>query len=190
MLPDSSWAWLAADGLARPWTLLTAPLAHLHGPHLVVNLLALAALACLAYGTRARKRVWLAAALAWPLGLLALGAWPDLPRYVGLSGPLHGLAAAMVVDHLMRRRRGAPVRPVTPGDGVIALLGAGLAAKLLLEASWRQPVAWDASLEMTVIMAAHLSGTMAGGVAALFCACQGAEARKGTPKPALMEKTQ
>jgi glutathione synthase len=115
---------------------------------------------------------------------------PDLPRYVGLSGPLHGLAAAMVVDHLMRRRRGAPVRPVTPGDGVIALLGAGLAAKLLLEASWRQPVAWDASLEMTVIMAAHLSGTMAGGVAALLCAYQGAEARKGTPKPALMEKTQ
>lgn len=189
MLPDSSWAWLAADGLARPWTLLTAPLAHLHGPHLVVNLLALAALACLAYGTRARKRIWLAAALAWPLGLLALAAWPQLPRYVGLSGPLHGLAAALVVDHLMRRRRGTDVRHFTSGDAVIALLGAGLVGKLLLEASWRQPVAWDASLEITVITAAHLSGTMAGGVAALFCAYQGAEARKGTSMTAVMERT-
>ena len=100
------------------------------------------------------------------------------------------MAAALVVDHLMRRRRGTDVRPVTPGDGVVALLGAGLVAKLLLEASWRQPVAWDASLEMSVITAAHLSGTMAGGVAALFCAHWGAEARKGTPMPAVMEKTQ
>ena len=168
---DPAWTWHADDVFDRPWTLLTAPLVHLSVTHLLVNLLALLGLVVLSWGIGAGRRPWIAAALAGPPGLLALAAWPDLPRYAGLSGLLHGLAAALVVDHLAGLwRNTAADRAVTVRDALVVLVGAGLLVKLSHEAAWDHPVVWDPGLEIPVITAAHLSATIAGCIVAVLCA--------------------
>jgi hypothetical protein len=90
--------------------------------------------------------------VAWPLGTLALLAWPDVTGYGGLGGPIH--AAAMVLGAEVSRR--PALKAVSP------LLFGGMAIKLIAERAWSQPVAFDPSWGFNVVYAAHLTGASAG----------------------------
>jgi membrane associated rhomboid family serine protease len=152
----SSLTWHADSWLQRPWTLWTSAWVHLHTPHLVGNQLALGALVALAWWVRPTWQASLAWFLAWPSGTLMLLLWPQIGYFVGLSGLIH---AALVVVAV-----GLTGRTVTPS--VLRLWGvalwAGLMVKLVIEQAWRQPVAWDEGANLSVVLAAHLSGVVAG----------------------------
>lgn len=161
------WVWFAARFVHEPWTLWTAAVVHFSAAHALANGLALLALLLLA-------RVWwldghlgwrsaLAVFLAWPLGVLLLLLWPQVSSYRGLSGPLHALAAVLVVHTLVRGWLGER-RLVW---GALAL-GLGLALKLALERAWALPLVADAQAGFVVARAAHLSGALAGLVCALL----------------------
>ena len=169
----SIWIWHHEHWAVMPWTLWTAAWVHLSSAHALVNLVALACLWVLG-------RVWSlgtptlgACMAAWPLSLATLAFWPTVDTYVGLSGPLHGVAVILVVHRL--RAIWPQLRP--EGYGALAL-ALGLSAKLAWEAAWRQPVAWDADWGFPVVYAAHLSGALMGGLCALVIA----PARKVRPQ--------
>ncbi len=139
--------------------LWTASLVHLSSAHLLVNLGGLLVLAVLGVLLRAQWPATLAVVLAWPLGTLALAAWPhQVTWYAGMSGLLMAMLAVLSV-HAWR-----------PGSRMAsAVLLAALGLKLLAEAAWSQPLAFDPLWGFNVVNAAHLSGALAGaGCAALL----------------------
>lgn len=156
--PPQFWIWRAADWRQQPWTLWTASLVHFLFAHGLANALALAALAVLGAGLAAEPSDALALLLAWPLGTLALLAWPQVGGYWGLSGPVHAAAAVLAV----RALRAPPTRWLG------GLLAGGLALKLLLERGWALPVGFDSGWGFNVVYAAHLSGALAGAALALL----------------------
>jgi rhomboid family GlyGly-CTERM serine protease len=138
--------------LIEPWRLATGQLVHLGWTHLLLNLAGLAVVWAL-FGRDLGARQWMAAIAACGLGVAAglLAFSPGLAWYVGLSGVLHGLLAAVVVVRLS-------LRPA-PLD---LLLGAAFFAKLVLEriAGGEAGTAWLIGGEVAVD--AHLYGALAG----------------------------
>ena len=151
------WLWHAEFWPRQPWTLWTGPLLHFLGAHLAGNALALAALAVLGISLHARARDALALLLAWPLGTLALLAWPAVGGYYGLSGPVHAAAAILALRALQA--------PATRWLGL--LLAGGLLIKLALERGWAVPVGFDSGWGFNVVFAAHLSSAAVGAALAL-----------------------
>ena len=99
----------------------------------------------------------LALLLAWPLGTLALLAWPAVGGYYGLSGPVHAAAAILALRALQA--------PATRWLGL--LLAGGLLIKLALERGWAVPVGFDSGWGFNVVFAAHLSSAAVGAALAL-----------------------
>lgn len=159
-------AWRAAQWRTDPWMLWSASLAHLSGLHLTGNLLALFVLAVLGSHLRADRRAIWAVLLAWPLGTLALGLWPQIGGYSGLSG----LLCAMLAVLWFHASVGAA------GPLASWALAFALAFKLLSERAWSQPVAYDPHWGFNVVVAAHLAGALSGVVCAaavwLVCAAR------------------
>lgn len=151
------WLWHAEYWPAQPWTLWTGPLLHFLGAHLLGNTLALGALAVLGAGLRAPPSDAIALLLAWPLGTLALLAWPAVGGYYGLSGPVHAAAAILALRALHV--------PATRWLGW--LLAGGLLVKLTLERGWVVPVGFDSGWGFNVVFAAHLSYAAVGAALAL-----------------------
>lgn len=156
VLPQA-WMWQAEHWRSQPWTLWTGPLLHFLGAHLAGNALALAALAVLGAALPARRSDALALGLAWPLGTLALLAWPTVGGYYGLSGPVHAAAAILA----LRALQAPPLR--WPG----LLLAGGLLIKLALERAWAVPVGFDSGWGFNVVFAAHLGSAAVGAALAL-----------------------
>ncbi len=166
VVPASAWDWQPARA-AEVWRWWTAAFVHLNGLHLAGNLLGLALVAALGHFGRLPPRAALAWALAWPLGHGVLLLRPEIAHYAGLSGVLHaGVAVAAAWLVLEGRRR-----------GVALAIGAGLLAKLMLEAPWGAPVTVSATLGIPVVPLAHAGGAFAGVLLAL------ALCRRGKPEP-------
>ena len=136
---------------AQPWRVVSGHFVHLGVAHLALNLVGLA-LVWLLVGATARAPRWVLIAVVLPgattAGLLWLA--PALDWYVGLSGVLHGLAAAGVVMGFDRR------------SPELAILGAGLVAKLVYEQIAGPLPGSEASAGGPVIVDAHLAGALAG----------------------------
>jgi rhomboid family GlyGly-CTERM serine protease len=144
--------WHASGWAHHPWQLWTASLAHLSSAHLLINLAALLAMAVLGLFLQVGRSAVFACLLAWPTGTLALSLWPEITYYGGLSGLLMAMLAILAVF--------AAGRVATRGTGVVLLIV--LAFKLLTEQAWTQPVAFDPRWGFNVVLAAHLSGAVAG----------------------------
>ena len=152
--------WDADQWTRRIWSLWSSALLHRSAWHLCANLLVLGTLALLGWAWRLPVSATLAWLLAWPLGTLALLAWPGIHLYAGLSGLLHaGLAVAWARVAVF----GAD-RPLS------FLLLTGLVLKLLDEHGWSQPVAFSARWGFDIVNAAHLSGALAGASSGLVAA--------------------
>lgn len=156
------WDWQPSLAGSEPWRAWTGALVHWSRLHLAMNLLALAGLGWLGWRARAGCRAaiaWLV--LAWPLTQLGLLLVPGLRHYGGLSGVLHAGVAVLVGQlwcHGARRER-----------AVAAALGAGLLAKLISEAPWQGVTQAVPGWDFALAPGAHLSGAVAGALAALAC---------------------
>lgn len=138
------------------WRLLTAHVVHLNVTHAAMNVVALCLVLALV-GTATTARSWwlvyYTIGLAISLALYLLE--PQLIRYVGASGVIHGLVAFGAAMRFRSHRLESSVLLV------------GLAAKLIYE-SQAGAVAGSASLiGAPVITAAHLYGALAGGALAV-----------------------
>jgi len=139
------------------WRLVTGHLVHLGWSHLALNLAGLF-LVWYLVGEAFRLPRWLAvvgcSVLAMDLGFWLLN--PDLDWYVGLSGLLHGLLAAGLLQGLRRRDKEAMV---------LAIFVIG---KLAWE-QWQGPLPGsEASSGGTVIVDAHLYGAIGGVLGAIL----------------------
>lgn len=161
-LPPAALEWQPRRVLAEPWRALTAAWVHYSPRHLGANLLGAALLGALGWRAALPARAALAWALAWPLTQLGLLLRPELARYGGLSGVLHAGAAVAAV-HLLRT-----------GPGRARWVGTALLAGLLLKVASEAPFGpvlqirpgWD----IAIAPFAHLTGLVAGLLAALCVA--------------------
>ena len=128
--------------------------------HLIANLAALAVLAALGAYLGAARNCVTALFVAWPVGTGALGLWPAVGSYGGLSGTLCAMVAILAVQAGTR----AALRPVC------YVLSGSLAFKLLAEHGWSQPIGYDPAWGFNVVYAAHLTGALAGTIAATVLA--------------------
>ena len=156
--------WLPADVLhalrydraailsGQAWRLVTGHLVHADFAHLGWNVAGLALVAWL-FAREFRLRDWVvilaASTAAVDLGFLLLE--PQLARYVGFSGLLHGLAAAGVFVWLVRYR-----------DGATAIVAAFLAAKLAWEHVMGPMPFTSQTLALPTIFEAHTYGALGG----------------------------
>ena len=164
------WVWNADQWRAQPWTLWSASLVHFLPTHGLANALALAALSVLGSALPARPSDTLALLLTWPLGNLALLAWPSIGGFYGLSGLVHSAAAVLAVRALL-----AP-----PTRWLGWLLAGGLALKLTLERGWALPIGFDSGWGFNVVYAAHFANALVG--AALALGLDGLARLIGSPK--------
>ncbi|MEO7548764.1 MAG: hypothetical protein ABIT82_10105 [Ramlibacter sp.] len=155
-----SFAWQADGWPARPWTLWTAAWVHGSAGSLLGNLLAMAALGALGAWLRMGRAAAAALLVAWPLATLGLLLWPEVRAYAGLGGPIH--AAGMVLWAELALRPHA--KPLS------FALFAGMGLKLLAEQAWAQPVVFDPGWGFNVVVAAHLTGAVAGAACGLVAA--------------------
>lgn len=144
--------WQSDHWTEQPWTLWTSAWVHRNTPHLIVNQVALGVITGLAWVLRPGRLATLAWLLAWPLAQVSLLCWPQIGHAVGLSGLLHAAATVMAVELLLKRV------PVDKARRWGLMLAAGLAVKLLVAQAWSHPVAWDNSNEISVVLAADLTG--------------------------------
>ncbi|MDN3918788.1 rhombosortase [Roseateles violae] len=161
--PAAALDWQPALWPRQPWRALSAALVHWSGQHLAANLAGCAMLALLGRQARLGARCSLAWLLAWPatqLGLLALPEPAALRHFGGLSGVLHAGVAIAALELLLRRRG----RERTIG----ALIGLGLALKLLLEQPLGPPLRTVPGWDIPLLPFAHLSGALAGALCALL----------------------
>jgi hypothetical protein len=149
--------WDAVSWALRPWTLWTAAWISASDGSLGANLLAFLILSVLGGAVGAGRGAAIALLVAWPLGTLALLAWPQVTQYSGLGEPVH--AAAMVLAAALAGR--GALKPLA----VVAVAAMGL--KLIAERAWTQPVAFDPSWGSNVGYAAHLTGALAGALCGL-----------------------
>lgn len=155
-LPRELLDWQPARAAAQPWRAVTAAFVHWTPLHLAANLAGCAVLALLGQRAALGRRETLAALAALPLTQLGLLLRPELQRYGGLSGALHGLAAIAALSLLSR---GGRERLVGAG---IAL---GLAVKLALEQPLGPVLRATPGFDFPVAPFAHLSGALAGALA-------------------------
>lgn len=145
-----------AIGNGQWWRLISAHYVHLNMPHLAMNLLALTLVIAL-LRTACRAVTWFIvyATLALAVSGALLVFEPQLQRYAGASGVIHGLVAFGALLRL----------PVARVESVILL--AGLFAKLAWEAGTGPLGGSEALIGAPVITASHLHGAIAGVLAAL-----------------------
>jgi rhomboid family GlyGly-CTERM serine protease len=137
------------------YRLLTAHLVHLGSSHLLMNVMALILLAELFWQQlRAREVALILLASAFGVSLGLLWMLPDLWRYAGLSGVLHGAWAGSALL-LLHTRSADPARPWW----AVALLL--LAAKLLIENLHGSGLTAEA-IGAPVILPSHALGALAG----------------------------
>lgn len=139
------------------WRLLSAHLVHLNVAHTLMNLGAMALVFALLQHAAGAGAWWLTYALlsiATSVALYLLD--PNLVRYVGASGVIHGLIAF-----------GAVLRLHTHRTESLVLL-AGLAAKLVYEATAGAVGGSETLIGAPVITAAHRYGAIAGAVLAML----------------------
>lgn len=146
--------WQSDRWQEQPWTLWTSAWVHRNTPHLIVNQVALGVITGLAWVLRPSRLATLAWVLAWPLSQVSLLLWPQIGHAVGLSGLLHAAATLMAVELLLKRV------PVEKARRWGLMLAAGLAVKLLVAQAWHYPVSWDNSNEISVVLAADLTGVI------------------------------
>ena len=128
--------------------------------HLAGNLAAVALVAAYGWAARAPAPVAWAWFAAWPLTHLGLLLQPALAHYGGLSGVLYSSAA-------LRAMRAAATGGRRGRRRVVGLLMlAGLAAKLLLEAPWGDPLRHSPGWDIALAPVGHATGSIAG----LLCA--------------------
>lgn len=156
--------WNAGTWTQQPWTLWTSAWVHLSAPHLIGNLLVLAAYLTIGWVARPDARCTLAWLLAWPLVQLSLLLWPDVRQVVGLSGLLHA-GALVVAVHLALNR--LPIRRARFWG---VLLAVAVLSKVALEQAWHRPLVWDDTHELFVVQVAHLAGVTWGILLGLFTA--------------------
>lgn len=153
----AEWDWQPALALVQPWRAWTAAAVHFSPMHLRADLAGCAAVAAFGVAARCGVRATLAWALAWPLTQAGLVIEPTLAHYGGLSGVLHaGVAVAacqVLADRSARRWVGWAVL-------------AGLAAKVVLEAPWREALRTLPGWDIAIAPLAHACGAAAG----LLCA--------------------
>ena len=132
------------------WRLVSGHLLHTNGWHLAMNLAALWLLAALhGHYFRPLCHLVMVLLLAISCSLLLYATQPELKRYVGLSGLLHGLFLWGVVADIRYRQKGA------------YLLLAGLIIKIGWE-QWHGPdPAVEQLINARVATEAHLTGTVA-----------------------------
>lgn len=154
-LPAVLLDWQPALAAAEPWRAWTAAFVHWSPAHLLGNLAGAAVVGALGAAAALPARAALAWFAAWPLTHAALLVAPELARYGGLSGVLHAgvaVAALWLLLHARGRTR-----------WLAAALGAGLTAKIVLEAPWGAPVLrHGAGLDIAVAPLAHAAGALAG----------------------------
>lgn len=133
------------------WRLLSAHLVHLGSYHAALNLLGLVALLVLC-PQRVTAREWvrrvMLLSLFTSLGLYGLA--PEVDRYVGFSGVLHGLFLLGLLP-MARRCDGIAIA------GLLYLIG-----KLAWEAMAGAPLSDEQAIGGPVVTQAHLFGTLAG----------------------------
>ncbi len=140
---------------AELWRLITGHFVHLGVSHLLLNIAGLLLIWYLISASFSRRQ-WLLIMLTTIAGI-DLGFWflePQLVWYVGLSGLLHGLLAAGVVAGIRARR---------PDAWILAVV---LIGKLTYEQLAGPLPGSVATAGGAVIVAAHLYGAIAGGIAA------------------------
>ncbi len=152
--------WQAASWPQQPWQLWMASLAHLSGPHLLVNLLALLCLAIIGSHTGCRRDEVMAVLIAWPLSNLALLSWPQVQFYAGFSGLNHALAVMICAQSAMK------FIVKHEFSAIAFLLILMLLTKIFFEAPWSEPLRPDTSWGFSVVQAAHLTGMLAALLAA------------------------
>lgn len=138
----------------EPWRAWSAAWVHLSTQHLFANLAGGVLVVALGAAARVDERAALAWALTWPLTHVGLLLMPELQRYGGLSGVLHG-GVAVVAALLLRRDTRAERRV---GGAIAAVLG----LKLLGEAPWQGPLAYPEGWDIPVAPLAHSTGAVAG----------------------------
>jgi hypothetical protein len=138
----------------QPWRWWTAAGVHWSERHLAGNLAATALVAAYGWAARAPAPVAGAWFLAWPLTHLGLLLQPTLAHYGGLSGVLHAGVAAV---SWWLAWAGSGQRRVV---GLLML--AGLAAKLVLEAPWGDPLRHSAGWDIALAPLGHATGSLAG----------------------------
>ncbi len=148
--------WRPALWPGEPWRAWSAAWVHLSTLHLVANLIGGVLVIGLGAAARVDARAALAWMLAWPLTHVGLLLMPELQRYGGLSGVLHG-GVAVVAAVLLRRGTLAQRRV----GGVIAAV---LGFKLLFEAPWQGPLDYPDGWDIPVAPLAHSTGAVAGAV--------------------------
>ena len=146
----------AAVGSGEFWRLVSGHFVHLGGPHFALNAAGLA-LVWFLVGQVFDVRQWLLV-VAMSLFAMDLGLWflnPGLHWYVGMSGLLHGILVAGLVEQLRRP------------DRETLVLAALVLGKLIWE-QWSGPLPGSESTAGgPVVVDAHLYGAM-GGVLAAF----------------------
>ncbi len=133
------------------WRLITGNFIHLGWSHLLLNLAALLLLSSLLkffYNSFEVSLIALFSAGGVGLGLLFFA--PEVAWYVGLSGLLHGMLAAVIIAGLKQKLRGA------------FILGLLLTAKLALESSGGSFSLFTFLSTENVISQAHLYGAVSG----------------------------
>ena len=152
--PALLWDWEPALAWHQPWRWWTAAIVHWSAQHLVLNLFGTLLVVLLGRAAGCGPRATLAWLLAWPLTHLALLLQPALQHYGGLSGVLH--AGVAITAWQLVTRPGVLTRSVG------ALLLAGLAVKIGLEAPWRGPLRHVPGWDILIAPMAHATGTVVG----------------------------
>jgi rhomboid family GlyGly-CTERM serine protease len=152
--------WQPQRAWPEAWRWWSAALVHFTPLHLGANLLATALVAAYGWAARVPLRVALAWVASWPFTHLVLLAKPELLHYGGLSGVLHGGAAAASVWLVMRGPGAA--RAI----GWLMLIGQGL--KLLFEMPWGAAIQAPVELDVAVAPLSHAGGSIAGAACTLL----------------------
>lgn len=150
--------WQPALAWGQPWRWVSAAWVHWSPLHLVANLAGIGVVAWLGSAARLPPAAALAFAGAWPLTHGGLLAQPALAHYGGASGVLHA-AVAVAACWLVVKERGR-VRWLG------AFIGAGLVAKLALEAPWGDTLVRAPGWDIAISPWAHASGAVMGGLSA------------------------
>jgi rhomboid family GlyGly-CTERM serine protease len=153
-LPTSTIDWQPGLAVSQPWRCWSAAFVHWSALHLAANLVGCLLVGALGVVGECGARSTWAWLLAWPLTQIGLLLQPSLLHYGGLSGVLHAGVAVAASDLLLReqgRRR-----------SIAALLLAGLATKVILEAPWLEPLRHVEGWDIAIAPMAHASGVVAG----------------------------
>ena len=158
--------WRANSWWTHPWTLWTSAWVHLNPPHLISNLLAMGGVAAVGWVLRPNVRCTVAWLLAWPLTQVSLLCWPQVDYAVGLSGLMHAGTLLLAVQIALVR---IPIRGARFWG---LLLIWGVLTKVVLERGWANPIVWDASNNLWVVQAAHVTGAFWGVLLGLLVAAR------------------